>query len=102
MIIGTTPTFTLTVLDDSLDFNEPAKIYFTIRQGSIKYTKTGEDIIIIDKNTLQVTFTQEETLAFRWNLEAEIQLNWIYDNGARAATKVKKIMLFKNLIKEVL
>jgi len=31
MIIGTTPTFTLTVLDDSLDFNEPAKIYFTIR-----------------------------------------------------------------------
>lgn len=102
MIVGTTPTFTLTVQDENLDFNEPEHIYFTIRQGSIKYTKTGEDIIILDKNILQVSFTQEETLAFRYNLEAEIQLNWTYSNGARAATKTKKIMLFKNLLKEVL
>jgi len=73
LIIGTTPTFTLKVTDDeSLDFTTVDKIYFTIRQGSIIYTKTGEDITIIDEHTLSVTFTQEETLAFRYNLTAEI------------------------------
>ena len=102
MIIGTTPTFTLIVKDDNLDFNEPEHIYFTIRQGDVKYTKTNEDITILDKNILQISFTQEETLTFRYNLEAEIQLNWIYFNGVRAATKIKKIMLLKNLLKEVL
>ena len=73
MIIGTTPTFTLKVTDDeTLDFTSVEKIYFTIKQGSITYTKTGEDIIIVDEHTISVTFTQEETLAFRYNLTAEI------------------------------
>ena len=73
LIIGTTPTFTLKVTDDeTLDFTSVEKIYFTIKQGSISYTKTGEDITIIDEHTISVTFTQEETLAFRYNLTAEI------------------------------
>lgn len=103
LIIGTTPTFTLTVTDDEdLDFNEAENIYFTIRQGSIKYTKSGEDIQIVDAQTLQVSLTQEETLSFRYNLDAEIQLNWTYANGARAATIIKTITLSKNLIREVI
>lgn len=103
MIVGTTPTFTIKVTDDeTLDFEQAENIYFTIRQGSVKFTKTGEDIGIIDEHTLEVTFSQEETLAFRYNLEAEIQLNWTYSNGARAATRVKTIQLSKNLIREVL
>ena len=73
LIIGTTPTFTLKVTDDeTLDFTSVEKIYFTIKQGSISYTKTGEDITIIDEHTISVTFTQEETLSFRYNLTAEI------------------------------
>ena len=53
MIVGTTPTFTIKVTDDeTLDFEAAENIYFTIRQGSIKFTKTGEDIAIIDKQTL--------------------------------------------------
>ena len=73
MIIGTTPTFTLKVTDDeSLDFTSVENIYFTIKQGSVSYTKTGEDITIIDEHTISVTFTQEETLSFRYNLTAEI------------------------------
>ena len=73
MIIGTTPTFTLKVTDDeTLDFTSVEKIYFTIKQGSITYTKTGEDITVIDAHTISITFTQEETLAFRYNLTAEI------------------------------
>ena len=103
VIVGTTPTFTIKVTDDeTLNFEQTENIYFTIRQGSVKFTKTGEDISIIDEHTLQVTFSQEETLTFRYNLEAEIQLNWTYLNGARAATKIKTIKLSKNLIREVL
>ena len=103
MIIGTTPTFTLVVKnDEDLDFNNAEHIYFTITQGKVSYTKTGEDVIIIDETTLQVTLTQEETLSFKYNTEAEIQLNWTYANGARAATKVLNVTLSKNLIREVL
>lgn len=37
---------------------------------------------------------------FKYLLKAEIQVNWIYPNGARAATYVKRIPVFKNLIRE--
>lgn len=103
LIIGTTPTFTLTIPDnENLNLNDAENIYFTIRQGSLIITKSGEDVTIINEYTIQVSFTQEETLQFRYNIPAEIQLNWIYANGARAATKIKTIQLSKNLIREVL
>ena len=103
MIIGTTPTFTLTIPDkEGLDLNSAEEIYFTIRQGSLKITKFGEDITIINDYSVSVSFTQEETLQFRYNIPAEIQLNWIYGNGARAATEIKTIQVSKNLIREVL
>ncbi len=101
LIIGTTPTFTLNVLHCSdLDLRDASNIYFTIRQGSKKIIKSGEDIAIVDNDTIQVTLSQSETLMFRYLLKAEIQVNWIYPNGARAATYVKRIPVFKNLIRE--
>lgn len=103
MIIGTTPTFTLKVTDDdTLDFNNAEHIYFTIRQGSIIYTKQDSDITIVNENTLQVTLSQEETLSFKQKINAEVQLNWTYANGARAATKILPVALSKNLIREVI
>ena len=102
MIIGTTPTFILSIPEDSgSDLTKANQIYFTIRQGSIIYTKTGEDITIVDKNTITVSLTQEETLSFKYLVDAEIQLNWI-ENNKRYATKTRKIPLDKNLIKEVI
>ena len=103
MIVGTTPTFTLRVTDDeNLNFYDAENIFFTIRQGSVEYTKDMEYITIVDNFTLRVSFTQEETLKFRYNQEAKIQLNWIYPNGIRAATKVKTVTLSENLLREVL
>lgn len=103
LIIGTTPTFNLKISGkEELDLTEAENIYFTIRQGSIKMTKSNEDITIIDEHNVQVSFTQEETLQLRYNMPTEIQLNWMYPNGARAATKIKTIQLHKNLIREVL
>ena len=103
MIVGTTPTFTLTVLNnDELDFNEVQNIYFTIRQSNIKVTKTTSDITILAKNKVQITFTQAETIQFKYNTPVEIQLNWTYQDGVRAATFIKTIDMFKNLIGEVI
>ncbi len=103
MIIGTAPTLTLKLRDGAdVDFNEAENIYFTIRQGSISLTKSTSDIIIDDENTIKVSLTQEETLQFKYNLQAEIQLNWTYADGTRSATKVQKIDLFKNLLREVI
>lgn len=53
MIIGTTPTFTLTIPDkEGLNLSSAEEIYFTIRQGSIKITKTGEEVTIINEHTV--------------------------------------------------
>ena len=103
MIIGTAPTLTLKLRDGAdVDFNEAENIYFTIRQGSISLTKSTSDIIIDDENTIKVSLTQEETLQFKYNLQAEIKLNWTYADGTRSPTKVKKFVLFKNLLREVI
>lgn len=103
MVIGTTPTFTLTITDDdTLNFFEVETIFFTIKQGSVQYTKSGSDITIIAENSVAATLSQEETLSFKSNVQAEIQLNWTYENGSRAATRVKRIDLSKNLLREVL
>ena len=53
MIIGTTPTFTLTIPNkEELNLNNAEKIYFTICQGSTKITKTSEEITIINEHTV--------------------------------------------------
>ena len=103
LIIGTTPTFTLSIKNkNNLNLYNAKKIYFTIRQGSLKMTKTDNDITIKNEYTVQISFTQEETIQFRYNIPTDIQLNWTYANGERAATKIKTIQLSRNLIREVL
>jgi len=51
---------------------------------------------------VSVALSQQETLSFKSGVPAEIQLNWLYENGSRAATRVKTIDLSKNLLREVL
>ena len=53
LIIGTTPTFNLKISGkEELDLTEAENIYFTIRQGSIKMTKSNEDITVIDEHNV--------------------------------------------------
>lgn len=102
MIIGTTPTLTLKIPEESeADLTQATNIYFTIRQGSIIYTKTGEDITVVDAHTITVDLTQEETLSFRFKVDAFIQLNWTEDTK-RYATKIRPISIDRNLLREVI
>lgn len=105
MIIGTTPTFTLK-LKRSYDIDLTySTVYVTLKQGQTTITKSGEQITLIDGKTVQFTLTQTESLNLVLDKNVEIQLNWTYnDNGVlkRAATKVIKLDLEKQLLKQEL
>lgn len=100
MIRATTPTFTLTLPDSSeVDLTEASKVFFTISQGSTAITK---QVTPTDAHTVEVFLTQAESLSLRDGKAADIQLNWIYSGGVRAATFVKSIKVDKQLYKVVI
>ena len=99
----TTPSIPMTVPVDLTG----ADIYVTIKQGQRKLQKTGADVISVydaesGKTTLTVTLTQEETGAFLAEKSATIQVNWIFSDGTRDATNIKKIEVSENLLSEVI
>lgn len=97
---ATTPTFILT-LPAEVDLDEAQSVYFTLSQDNYRsVTKTGADLIIED-NIVSVYLTQEETLKFRPNEYAKLQLNWTYTGGARASSRTVDIFIDENLLKEV-
>ena len=107
MIRGTTPTFTFTIVNETVDLTEAENVYVTIRQGSKEITKTGEDLEVAAR-TVNVFLNQEESLSLSETVQAEVQINWTYldpiDNTIvrRAATKVKSVSVTKQLLKRVI
>lgn len=107
MIRGTTPTFTFTIKNDTVDLAEAQNVYVTIRQGSKEITKTGDDIEV-ETRTVNVFLGQEESLGLSEGANAEVQINWTYLDQIdattirRAATKVKTIQITKQLLKRVI
>ena len=107
MIRGTTPTFTFTIVNETVDLTEAENVYVTIRQGSKEITKTGESLEVAAR-TVDVFLNQEESLSLSEANPAEVQINWTYldpiDNTIvrRAATKVKSIPIAKQLLKRVI
>ena len=101
MIIGTTPTFTLKLKKScDVDLFLVNNIYVTLKQGAVALTKTGNDLTIIDSKTIRFTLTQAESLGFAIDKIVELQVNWIYANNKRAASKVISINLEKQLLKQ--
>lgn len=105
MIIGTTPTFTLKLKRSyNIDLSQ-STVYVTLKQGQTTITKSGQQITLIDGKTVQFTLSQTESLSLVLDKSVEVQLNWTYnDNGVlkRAATKVIKLDLEKQLLKQEL
>lgn len=101
MIRGTTPTFRLTINDDDVDLTQAANVYVSFKQGcGTSLTKTGSDVEVQAKQ-VDVYLSQKETLLFKEG-PLDIQLNWVYDNGERACSKVVRIEVEDNLIGRVL
>lgn len=100
MIRGTTPTFQLKITDDSVDLTQALNVYATFKQLGFQIDKSGEDIEVYEKQ-VDVFLSQEETLQFG-DGNLEVQLNWTYGDGSRAASNIKTIQVTKNLIGSVL
>lgn len=100
MVQATTPTFVLT-LPNTIDLSDAESVIFSIEQEYVSINKEV-DSASISTNVVTVTLTQEETVNFDYQHEAKIQLNWVYDDGTRAATKVKTINVYENLLKDVI
>lgn len=102
MTRGTTPTYTLTLDDDSIDLAQAQSVYATFRQGRRKVRKSGDDIVV-SGHTATVSLTQAESLDFLAGEEpARVQLNWVYANGARGASEIVPLPVLDNLEPEVL
>lgn len=98
---GTTPTFTLSFDEEGLDLTTARNVYATFEQyGSVRITKTGEDLVIGEK-TVEVYMTQAETLRFMVG-PVDVQVNWTAAGGKRAASDIKTIELTKQLLDEVI
>lgn len=100
MIRATTPTFSLKIRDESVDLTQALNVYATFTQLSKVITKTGEDIVVSPQQ-VDVYLSQEETLKFTEG-DVEVQINYTYANGTRAASKIAYIKVEKNLIGRVL
>ena len=97
---GTTPTYTLT-LNGSIDLGLAAGVYVTFRQAGRTLTKTGDDLTI-NGNVISVYLVQSETLGFSEREKTELQVNWVYADGSRGASKIVPIRFGPNLIPEVI
>ena len=94
---GTTPTFVLTVADPTVDLTAAAHVYAAFRQGDLTVTR-DETTMDVTEKAVSVYFTQAGTLAFQPDRPIEIQLNWVYADGQRAATEIVRTAFSENLI----
>lgn len=109
MIRGTTPTFTLTLLDDNVDLTEASNVYASFKQApknncfresSEEVRKFGQDIVV-RKNEVDVYFNQTDSLGFKEG-RLYIQLNWTYSDGSRACSNIISVPVGPNLAEEEL
>lgn len=98
IIIGTTPTIRVT-LEDGVDFSNETVIA-TITQGS-RVSAISGDRIEFDDGKVLVCLEQRDTIHFNEG-EATLQLNWVYQDGARGAVCQIPIELLPNDYKKVM
>ena len=95
---GVTPTLEFTFDDENLDLTSANHVYVTFRGGK-SFTKSDEDLTIEAKK-ISVYLNQSETLSFMAG-PVEIQANWTYPNGRRAASTIVSYVFDKQLLNQV-
>lgn len=101
MIRGTTPTLILQIPNRDL---RECDIIVTLQNLSKTLNKKNEDMEIEyrDESTyLSIWFSQQDTLAFSKGT-ADIQVNWLYNDGNREATETETVDIGKNLYSKVM
>lgn len=97
---GTTPTFTLTFAQDSgVDLTQAVHVYVSFK-GAKTIEKSDAELTITER-TVGVYLSQAETLAISDGV-VQIQVNWTYGDGSRAASEMVKYTFDDNLIGRVI
>ena len=95
----TTPTFTLTFKEPTLDLTGATNVYVTFHMGFYTLTKSGDNLVIGAKQ-IDVHLKQEETGHFGVG-EVEIQANWTDSIGNRCASEITRVEISPQLLKKV-
>lgn len=99
MIQYTTPTMILTV-PNTLDLTLAETVYCTISQLPVVVT-VSVDALTVSAHRVEVYLSQKQSGQFSPG-KAEVQLNVLYDDGTRLATKTATVTIGKNLLREIL
>ena len=91
---GTTPTHTF---KSPVDFTTVDVIYVTYSQDGRKIIEKSKEDIEITEDTLTVTLSQTDTLAFSTIGEVEIQVRAKFPDGSALASNVIKTQACKIL-----
>lgn len=104
--VGVTPTFSLKFSDNTLDLTQASHVYVTFRSGLVTLTKSDAALTVAAKQ-IDVALSQAESLQFMPASylpnppEVEIQANWTYAGGKRAASDVVLYQFTDQLLDEV-
>lgn len=96
---GTTPTHTFTLPFHTESVKNAMIVYV---QGDREILRKNVSQCRMDGNTLSVTLTQEETLKFRCDKRAQIQVRVLTHLGEALASNILNLSVEKCLIDEVL
>lgn len=106
MIPGTTPTFIITIKDDTKSYlQNTVSLRIDIRQQDVLITKKTQDIIIdTENNTLSITLSQKESSKFLYKKgKIEFQIHGLLNDGVTAwKTYVVDTTVDRTLSKEVI
>ena len=96
---GTTPAFVLR-FPEKIDMADVREVYVTFKHGNVKVTKSGSDIQVTH-GEISVRLSQSETLLLGCGT-IEIQVNWTFGSGLRAASSIATCEFTRQLLPEVL
>lgn len=73
-------------------------VWVSYEQGRVELDIKAADVAFDGEDTtVAVRFTQAQTAGFRPG-EAKVQVNWVYPDGARDATRQKTVEVEPNLL----
>lgn len=99
MIRGTTPTHVFVL---PIEVSKIRELRITYKQMDRIVLEKTEKEVKMDGSTVQFTLTQEESLAFRKEYAAKVQMKVLTDDGVVLASPVKELKTSEILNEEVL
>lgn len=97
---GSTPTFVLT-LPEGIDLTQASKVVASFRCSGVQYDVEPPELELT-ATTATARLSQEQTLAWDDGAVLKVQLNWLTQDGVRAASEVWEGVVEEQLLTEVM